>query len=295
MCNALDRGAAALLAQCVRMMDIYGWHGHGAVDGYRHATFARNFSGYAMRVVSVHPVREPVACGDGPVRIGSAPDDAIVPAGGGVEPHHVTLTAGARGLVLAVRPGCQRVYVNARAVRERALLHYGDTLMLGANKLLLATDEAPPESSAAEAVVSGQVGLRVVSGATSGQVLPVAPELRLGAGSRHFGDLSYGCRVAQDADGLRFESDHAASRVNGWPCQRACLSPGDQIVLGEHRLIVEAPALEHAQRAVPLPEPSVAPTPRPETGDTLHTEIWWLIAAAVVLAAIIALFLYFHG
>lgn len=250
-----------------------------------------------MRVVSVHPARDPVACGDGPVRIGSAPEDAIVPAGSGAAPNHVTLAADARGLLLTVRPGCQRVYVNARAVRERALLHYGDTLMLGANKYLVTTDAAPAEEAAhADGQAQpGQVGLRIVSGAASGQVLPVAPELRLGAGNRCFADLPYACRVVQDAGGLRFESANAAARVNGWPCQRACLEPGDQIVLGEHRLLVEAPGLQHAQRAVPLPEPPAAPPPRVESDDAPHTEIWWLIAAAVVLAAVIALFLYFHG
>ena len=249
-----------------------------------------------MRVVSVHPARDPVACGDGPVRIGSAPDDAIVPAGSGAEPHHVTLAADARGLLLTVRPGCQRVYVNARAVRERALLHYGDTLMLGANKFLLTADAAPAETGPADpAERPGQVGLRIVSGAASGQVLPVAPELRLGAGSRHFAALASACRVVQDADGLRLESGNAAARVNGWPCQRARLGPGDQVVLGEHRLVVEAPGLQYAETVVPAPEPSVAPMPEPEPDDAPHTEIWWLIGAAVLLAVVIALFLYFHG
>lgn len=250
-----------------------------------------------MRVVSVHPARDPVACGDGPVRIGSAPDDAIVPAGGGAEPHHVTLAADARGLLLTVRPGCQRVYVNARAVRERALLHYGDTLMLGANKFLLTADSAPRDEApdAADHGPTGRVGLRIVSGTASGQLLPVADELRLGAGSRHFADLAHACRVVQSASGLRFESGNAAARVNGWPCQRGYLGPGDQIVLGEHRLVVEAPALQYAQTVVPLPEPPVAPVLRPEPDDTPHTEIWWLIGAALVLAVVIALFLYFHG
>lgn len=231
------------------------------------------------------------------MRIGSAPEDAIVPSGGGVEPHHVTLAADARGLLLTVRPGCQRVYVNARAVRERALLHYGDTLMLGANKFLLTDDSAPGEGLAngTKQAQLGQVGLRIVSGTASGQVLPVAPELRLGAGSRHFADLPYACRVVQDAGGLRFESGTTAPRINGWPCQRAGLGPGDQVTLGQHRLIVEAPALQHAQRAVPMPEPPAARVPEPPSDDTPHTEVWWLIAAAVVVAAVIALFLYFHG
>jgi hypothetical protein len=229
------------------------------------------------------------------VHIGSAPDNDIVPVGAGVDPRHVALTSDARGLLLSVRPGCQRVYVNARAVREKALLRYGDTVTLGANKFLLASDAAPVEMlDAGDAVAgSGPAGLRIVSGPASGQLLAIAPELRLGAGSRHFGDLSYACRVVQTEDGLVFESESAAPRVNGWRCQRVRLSPGDQVVLGEHRFVVEAPGLQCAARAVaqPLPE---APAPEPEPDDSPHTEIWWLIGAAVVLAGLIALFLYFR-
>jgi pSer/pThr/pTyr-binding forkhead associated (FHA) protein len=249
----------------------------------------------AMRVVCIHPARDPMAFGDGPVRIGSAPDNDIVPAGGGVDPHHVTLLADARGLLLTVRQGCQRVYVNARAVREKALLRHGDTVTLGANKFLVAADAAPVEvHDVGDAVAyPGQAGLRIASGAASGQLLPVAPELRLGAGSRHFGDLSYACRVAQTEDGLIFESESAAPRVNGWRCQRVRLSPGDQVVLGEHRFVVEAPGLQCAAHAVGEPAPK-APVPEPEPDDSPHTEIWWLIGAAAVLAGLITLFLYFR-
>ncbi|HKV65316.1 MAG TPA: FHA domain-containing protein [Rhodanobacteraceae bacterium] len=229
------------------------------------------------------------------MHIGSAPDNDIVPVGAGVDPHHVALTVDARGLLLTVRPGCQRVYVNARAVREKALLRYGDSVTLGANKFLVAADAGPAEIRDVGGAVAypGQAGLRIMSGGASGQLLPIAPELRLGAGSRHFGDLSYACRVAQTAEGLVFESESAAPRVNGWRCQRVRLSPGDQIVLGEHRFVVEAPGLQCEADVIPHPAP-VASIAESEPDDSPHTEIWWLIAAAVVLAGLIALFLYFR-
>ncbi|MGN6790348.1 MAG: FHA domain-containing protein [Rhodanobacteraceae bacterium] len=232
------------------------------------------------------------------MRIGSAPDNDIVPIGMGVDPHHATITADARGLVLAVLRGCQRVYVNARAVREQALLRYGDTLTLGANKFLVTSDAAPPQvqGTPAAAGAAGRVALRIVSGITSGQALAVAPELRLGAGSRHFGELAYGCRVVQDAEGLVFESESAAPRINGWRCNRVRLSPGDQIVLGEHRLVVEAPGLQYAAHlaSLPPPPPAVAEAPPIPQASSASTEIWWLIGAAALLAALIALFLYFR-
>lgn len=231
------------------------------------------------------------------MRIGSAPDNDIVPIGMGVDPHHATITADARGLVLTVLKGCLRVYVNARAVRERAVLRFGDTVTLGANKFLVTSDTAPLQVDGAslEAAAAGPVVLRIVSGMTSGQALAVAPELHLGAGSRHFADLAYACRVKQDSKGVIFESESAAPRINGWRCNRVRLSPGDQIVLGEHRLVVEAPGMQYAAHLASLPPPPpavVAPQPRPDTSP--HTEIWWLIAAAALLAALIALFLYFR-
>lgn len=247
-----------------------------------------------MRILGVHPARDPVLCGQGPVQFGSAPDNDIVPVGAGVDPHHAVLAADARGLVLTVRPGCQRVYVNARAVRERALLRYGDTLTLGANKFLVTTDSAPPQAEdAAASRTDGPVSLRIVSGAASGRALAVAPDLHLGAGTRHFGELAYGCRVAQAGGGLVFESASMAPRINGWHGNRVRLSPGDQIVLGEHRLVVEAPGLEYAAHVASLPPPP-APKPAPPPDDSAHTEIWWLIAAAAVLAVLIAFFLYFR-
>lgn len=230
------------------------------------------------------------------MHIGSAPDDAVVLTGAGVAPGHLTLLADARGLVLTVRSGCQRVYVNARAVRESALLRYGDTVMLGPNKFLVTTDSAPPEPDPAASggtAATGQVALRIVSGAASGQALPVASDLRIGTGTRLFGDLAYACRIAQTADGLIFESDSAAPRANGWRCSRASLSAGDQIALGEHRVVVEAPGLQYAAHLEALPAPQVA-EPVVVSDASPPTGIWWLIAAAAVLAVIIALLLYFH-
>lgn len=248
-----------------------------------------------MRVVGVHPAREPVLCGTGPLQIGSAPDDTIVPIGASVAPHHVSIVADDRGLVLTVRQGCQRVYVNARAVRERALLRYGDTVTLGSNKFLVTTDSPPPAHAGEPAQEPGPVVLRIVSGAASGQALAVERELRLGAGSPHFGDLAYACRVVQVDGGLSMESASAAPRVNGWRCSRARLQSNDQVVLGEHRLVVEAPALQFAAHVASLPPPQVVERrPVEPEDDGPHTEVWWLIVAAAVLAAVIALFLYFR-
>ena len=248
-----------------------------------------------MRVVCFHPARDPVMCGDGPISIGSAPGDAVVLNGAGVEPGHLTIADDARGLVLQVRAGCQRIYVNARAVREQALLRFGDTITLGANKFLVTSDAAPPDvDSAPGLVATDEVVLRSVSGATSGQALHVDGELHMGAGSRHFADLPYACRVARVPGKLLFESGSNLPRINGWRRNRVALAPNDQIVLGEHRLVVEAPGLQYAQHLSSRPQPLPQPTEAPAVDPAPPTDIWWLIGAAVVIAAIISLFVYFR-
>lgn len=254
-----------------------------------------------MRVVCVQPAREPVACGVGPIRIGSAPGNEVVLAGTGVEHRHATIESDRRGLVLTVAPGCPRIYVNARAVRERALLHYGDTLTIGSSKLRVTADAAPEgnaaPTSARDGDAIGPVVMRIVSGPDSGRALAVEPELHLGTGTRHFGELPYSCRIEKAPGSLLFASDGAQPRINGWHCQRAALGAGDQITLGEHRLLVEAPGVQYAAHMALLPAAprpvAIDSTVEPEPAERSQVGIWGLILAAAVLAAAIALILYF--
>ena len=246
-----------------------------------------------MRIVCVQPAREPVVCGKSSASIGSAPDNDVVCSASGCTARHAMLTEVPGGFRLDVLPGSARVYVNARAVQERALLRYGDTLTLGANRLLLTPDTPPPETPLDGAMASSApIVLRCVSGTQAGCALVAAGELRLGAGTRHFSNLPHGFRVGRDGQGAFLETHGAAVQVNGWPCTSARLAPGDQIAAGAQRFLFEAPG------AVQQAEP-VAPPPRmaEETAATgsASTGIWWLIGAAVVLAAAIAAFLYFHG
>lgn len=244
-----------------------------------------------MRVVCIHPAREPALHPGDTLSIGSATDNDVVAAGG--EAHHATITLDRRGLVLDVCPGSQRVYVNARPVRERAMLRYGDAITVGAQKFMVTSDVEPALTDFNERdAVPAPVALRLVSGTDSGRSLAVSPELRLGLGSRHFGDLAYSCLVTQAPGGLAFESDSATPRVNGWHCKAARLHPGDQITLGEHRLVVDGPSLEHAAHVATLPPPAPPAPPVEPEADATHAEVWWLIGAATLLAGLIALFLY---
>jgi pSer/pThr/pTyr-binding forkhead associated (FHA) protein len=240
-----------------------------------------------MRIVFVQPSREPVTCAIGPVRVGSHADNDIVLGGSGVGAHHLEIdNDGSRGPSLRVLRGAQRIYVNARPVRERALLRHGDVIHVGDGKLLLSSDRAPPEVPAAgggAAPGTAHAGLRIVSGPGFGRLLT------LGAEGGRIAEIAPGCQVSISGGGLLLEAGGTKALVNGWPCARAWLSNGDQIAAGEHRVVVEAPA---SQRATLPRAAAAADPPVPTAEDRSHAEFWLLIAAAAALAAIIAVLLY---
>jgi hypothetical protein len=93
--------------------------------------------------------------------------------------------------------------------------------------------------------------------------------------------------------------------VNGVPVRDAVLSPGDQIAIDQHRFVLEAPGLPargqnivrgagaatHTQtlKAVKVPVAAGAAQDGPEPAQKAPSAdpgaLWWLIAAAAVLAA----------
>lgn len=262
--------------------------------GVRHATLRRFQFPSTMRIAFVHPAREQALCTAGPVTLGSAPDDSVTVTGNGVAAHHASLSDDARGLVLSVRAGCQRVYVNARPVRERALLHYGDVIVLGDYKLRVGSDAKPEQEPSAAVHAADAVDtacLRIVSGARSGQSIVLAPNLRIGSGCRDFGDLVGTATFSAMPGGVAFAGDGIGAHVNGWATARAHLHDGDQIVIGPHRMLVE---LTYAEPALVATRPVAAPARAATAADAPQSGVWWLIVAAAVLAAAIALLLYFR-
>ena len=106
---------------------------------------------------------------------------------------------------------------------------------------------------------------------------------------------------------LRSLNNGEFTSVNGVPVKDAVLAPGDQVVIDQHRFLVEAPGLpargqdrlraqaqqQHTQtmKAVRVPQASnsasgqrdaVEPPPQQPVDPGA---LWWLIAAAAVLAA----------
>ncbi|GAB2578781.1 hypothetical protein GCM10027066_21450 [Dyella jejuensis] len=236
------------------------------------------------------------------MRIGSEPDNDLILAAGQAAPHHLRIHLDRRGWVLEVLPEANRIYVNARPVRERAILRAGDVISVGDCRMLLCADQMPAGRALPALAEQEQctVALRAVAGPLSGQVLPLVDRLELGPQGRLPLDLPQGETTSvaifwRDGQlcleaGQVIESRYPV-RINGTALRQATLLPGDQIGVGMHRFIVDAPGLE------PEPEFTMPPPPEPLPEDVAgpRGEVWWLIATAAVLALGIALLLLLHS
>lgn len=232
--------------------------------------------------------------------IGRADDNDLVVSETQVAARHVSIQCDRRGIVLSVLPDAGRVYVNARPVRERALLRAGDSLSLGDCRMLI-RDDADLDSRPTVAPTDARctVALRPVAGPLSGRVVAVGERLELGATHGALplelpGNDAALLSVAWEdgelwLDASRVPARHAV-RVNGVKTVRTALQPGDQIGLAAHRFVVEAPgwAAEPVPVAPPVDE---APAPADEA-QAPRGEVWWLIVTAALLAAGIAAVLF---
>ena len=251
-----------------------------------------------MRIEFLNAAREDFHWAQAQLRIGSASDNDLVLAANQTAPRHLRIDQDRRGWVLQVLPSAGRVYVNARPVRERALLRAGDVVSVGECRMLLRDDDDPtlrlprqvPEQERCT------VALRSVGGPLSGCTLPVSGGLKLGPG----GHCSLGSAQGEDVglrvdweDGrLMLESTCLSSRhplrVNGVAVQRVALQGGDQVGLAMHRFVLEVPGKDPEREHI---ETVPAPSDLPEATAGPSAEVWWLIVTAAVLALAIALVL----
>ncbi|HEX5305209.1 MAG TPA: FHA domain-containing protein [Dyella sp.] len=250
-----------------------------------------------MRIEFPHAAREDVLWDSPVLTIGSAPDNAVVLAPHQAAAHHLRLSSDRRGCLLQVLPGASRIYVNARPVRERALLRAGDVLSVGDCRMLLKADQSPEQRE--PLVIPEQsrcpVALRAVAGPLSGRVFALREQLELGPQSAVPLELPQGesasLRLYWQDGQLRLAQQQASDRyplrINGRQVADAALQPGDQLGLATHRFIVDAPGMQ------PEPElPALSNSePLPEELAGPRGEVWWLIVTAAVLALGIALVL----
>ncbi|WP_233842751.1 FHA domain-containing protein [Dyella sp. 2HG41-7] len=255
-----------------------------------------------MRIEFPHSNRAVFRWNQAHLRIGSDPDNDLILAANQAAPKHLLISLDRRGWVLDVLPEATRIYVNARPVRERAILRAGDTLSVGDCRMLFCSDDVPTGRASPDMPEQDRctVALRAVAGPLSGQVIALVESLELGAQGRVPLDLPQDENASVAIfwrDGqLRLETTQAVEsrypvRVNGTAVRETVLLPGDHIGLGMHRFLIDAPGLE--------PEPEiVAPPadadPLPEDVAGPRGEVWWLIATAAVIALGIALLLLLH-
>lgn len=253
-----------------------------------------------MRIDFANTTREPFPWAGGDLRVGSAADNDLVLAAGGVAGHHLRLSNDARGLVLEVLAGASRVYVNARPVRERALLVAGDSLAVGECRLRLCADvdTAPVDDTPEVDATTAVAALRVVGGPQCGRVLAlhrrmdIGPRGRLPLALPGAADAAMVLSRAEDGWhlGLTAIPERFPVYLNGNPVRTARLRHGDQIVLGAHHFVFDAWPTPHAEQAHFVPHEQ----PLPEDTAGPRGEVWWLIATAAALGLLIALLLFLH-
>ncbi len=176
------------------------------------------------------------------LRLGSAATDDVQITHDSVEAGHAGVVINDYGLVLNVFNG--PVSVNGRHVRDTALLRPGDEVKLGdVVACIIGREPLRPRASVIGRSVENsdedatqRTILRGLNGELLGRALPlahlaVADELAV--------------KVTQNGERIEasVESNARAEpalTINGHSCQRAELKPGDQLVIGDQRLMVEA-------------------------------------------------------
>ncbi|HEY2397099.1 MAG TPA: FHA domain-containing protein [Rudaea sp.] len=264
----------------------------------------------------------------GDTSIGAAGDNTLVLDRPGIAAHHASLHVGDRGFVLTVVDSSARVHVNARPVREKAILRLGDVVSLDTLQFTLKPDRdasirtelppaSPPLSRSDEAAAGNRSAppkavLRGVSGSYFGRIVALRGRLTIGRDSdcdvvldepemarRHAviensGDMVY----------LRDLGSTSGTYVNGVQVRNAVLHPDDQIAFDHNRFLLEAPGLPsrdqvlidesnapnitQTMRAVRMPEED---PPARQAVASSRNDIWWLIGAAALIGLGIALLL----
>lgn len=174
---------------------------------------------------------------------------------------------------------------------------------------------APPAMGEAQRVAAARVVLRGLTGPHFGRSITLteprvvgrspAADIRIddpAVADRHAVLELHGDRII-----WRAAAPDDTTLVNGVPVRDAVLAPGDQLAIDQHRFVVEAPGLPprghgggakpqasvHTQTIKAVKVPVAAdpvPAPLPETAVPRGPArdpgaLWWLIAAAAVLAA----------
>jgi pSer/pThr/pTyr-binding forkhead associated (FHA) protein len=253
-----------------------------------------------MRLSFANGEHADVVLNDGSASLGSADGNELTLNRAGVMPRHARVTIDTRGIVLDVLDPAARTHVNARPVREKALLRCGDLLCLGTVVIALKPDaddiiqtDMPAEApDAVPTVYPPRAVLRGVSGGHFGQAIAVPGRLVIGrdpACDLVIDDARIAPRHAtldniDDAIYLRGTAASNATFVNGVKVKDAIVHPGDQLVFENSHFIIEAPGLP-LRRELEQSTADTSNTARPDQAPKQPKgALWWLIGAAALIA-----------
>lgn len=277
-----------------------------------------------MRLHFPHKEHEDLLIAPGDTSIGSANDNVVVLSRPGIAAHHASLSVGDRGFVLSVVDPAARVHVNARPVREKAILRLGDVVSLDTLQFVLKPDrdasirtDVPASAAGDEAQtrtrnVPPKAVLRGVSGLYFGKIVPLRGRLVIGRDSDcdlvlDEPEMSRRHAMIENTGDVIFLRDLGSANgtfVNGVQVRNAVLHPDDQIAFDHNRFLLEAPGLPGREQAALVNErdaPNITQTmravrlpeddqPSPANGP-VRNDIWWLIGAAALIGMGIAMLL----
>jgi len=246
-----------------------------------------------MRLHFPNNEHEDMLIAHGDTSIVAAADNTLVLTGPGIAPHHAMISVGDRGYVLSVLDPSGRVHVNARPVREKAILRLGDVVSLDTLQFMLKPDRdasirtdvpaaalsTPPppratgESATRTRIVPPKAVLRGVSGTYFGKIVPLRGRLVIGRGSDcdlvlDEPEMSRRHAVIENSGDGMFLRDLGSSNgtfVNGVQVRNAVLHPDDQIAFDQNRFLLEAPGLPSREQVGSVSEhnaPNITQTMR---------------------------------
>ncbi len=266
----------------------------------------------------------------GDTTVGSAQDNAVVVPGSGVAAHHASVSVRERSCVLNVLDAHALTHVNARPVREKAILRMGDIVSLDTVQFMLKPDRddsvrtkvpaqtpvppapGPDDPSATRTrLTPPRAVLRGVSGAYFGKIIPIRGRLVIGRGSEcdlilDEPEMSRRHAVIENfGDGIYLRDLGSANGtfVNGVQVRDAVLHPDDQIAFDRNRFLLEAPGMPARSESEVVSEEPAAnitqtmqairlPDNKAASAERNKNDIWWLIGAAALIAVGIALLLF---
>lgn len=236
----------------------------------------------------------------GEVTLGSAPDNNVILATDGMLPRHASIVIDQRGFTLMVASPDAGAHVNARPVREKALLRLGDVVSLRSVNMVLKPDAdefirkpsraradtaTPPDRGASTS--PPRAVLRGVSGAYFGKTVPIRGRIVIGRTSDcelvldepEIAGHHAAIEVYQGEIALRDLGSANGTLINGVQVRDAALHSGDQIAFDRNRFLLEAPGMPLRRNQI---TPAITPPPAPASDPRQPVEVTQTLRAIKV-------------